>query len=69
MRPFSKTSDDHIATNGNLAIFEGKSEDPYLGTVEDWYFINNMNSPQTIHFELVQFQTMDQFTLNQVPNT
>ncbi len=69
MRPFSKTSDGHIATNGHLTIFEGRSEDPYLGTFEDWYFINSINVPQSIHLDLVQFQTIDQYSLNQVPNT
>ena len=69
MRPFDKTSDDHIAINGHLTIFHGKSENPVLGSIEDWYFINNVDTAQSIHVDLVQFQAMDQFKLNEVPNT
>ena len=40
-----------------------------MGSVEDWYFINNIDVMQSMHIDLIQFQTMDQFMLNVVPKT
>lgn len=69
MRPFVKTFDNHTAINGHLTIFEGKSENPMLGSVEDWFFINSVDTAQSIHVDLVQSQALDQYKLNEVPNT
>jgi FtsP/CotA-like multicopper oxidase with cupredoxin domain len=45
-----------MTINGRTDFHGGKSEDPTIGTVEDWYIINAMNLGHPIHFHLVNFQ-------------
>lgn len=44
--------------NGHIRMHDGLSENPKLGTVEDWYFVNAMFFGHPMHVHLVQFQTL-----------
>ena len=41
----------------------GRSDNPKIGTTEDWYFINTMDSVHPIHVHLINFQIIGQASL------
>lgn len=43
---------------------QGKSENPQIGTVEDWYLINgNTGIPHPFHVHLINFQMVKEYVL------
>jgi spore coat protein A, manganese oxidase len=36
----------------------GASDNPKIGTIEDWYFINTLFEAHPIHFHLINFQVV-----------
>jgi len=41
----------------------GESEDPEIGTIEDWYVINNLDENHPIHIHLINFQSIASYSL------
>lgn len=67
MRPLKITSGPRFSINGHADFHKGKSENPKIGTVEDWYLINLSGAMHPIHIHLIQFQHLRQYTLKMVP--
>lgn len=44
----------------------GASDFPQIGTIEDWYIINNLWEGHPIHFHLVNFQVIQTYRLKTV---
>lgn len=44
----------------------GASEDPQIGTTEDWYIINNLWEGHPIHVHLINFQIIDSYSLKTI---
>ena len=52
------------STNGHTMFDQGKSENPQVGTVEDWFLINvDSLKVHPFHFHLVNFQIVRDYTL------
>ena len=50
--------------NGHTMFHQGRSENPQIGTVEDWFMINlNLNKAHPFHFHLVNFQIVKSYEL------
>ena len=49
--------------NGRIDFHSGKSENPTIGTYEDWYLINTMTGTHPMHFHLINFQVIKILTL------
>lgn len=49
--------------NGRLDFHAGKSENPTIGTYEDWYLINLFGGAHPIHVHLINFQVVKILTL------
>lgn len=62
MRPLIKINGVY-SINGRLSFHSGKSENPTIGTYEDWYMINVMTSTHPMHFHLINFQVIKILTL------
>jgi len=45
----------------------GETETPQIGTVEDWYIINNLWEPHPMHFHLINFQIIQTYSLKLTP--
>lgn len=56
MRPLMLT--DVFSINGRSDFHYGKSENPTIGTYEDWYLINTMGNGHPIHVHLINFQVI-----------
>jgi FtsP/CotA-like multicopper oxidase with cupredoxin domain len=41
----------------------GESDNPKIGTTEDWYIINNIWEPHPMHLHLVNFQVVQTYSL------
>ena len=66
MRPLVRTTQFSFGINGHIDFHQGASENPMIGTVEDWYLINTMTSPQIghpIHVHLIQYEHLREYTL------
>lgn len=46
----------------------GASENPKIGTVEDWYLINAMDMIHPIHIHLINFQVIKSYYIKHVLN-
>jgi hypothetical protein len=67
MRPLlSLPRDEKFVINGHYMFDMGASDNPKIGTIEDWYFINTLFEVHPIHFHLVNFQVVQTFTLRMV---
>lgn len=62
MRPLFRDSNFAFFINGHYKFSEsGASENPIIGTTEDWYFMNNMLGPaihHPMHVHLITFQVL-----------
>lgn len=47
---------------------EGQSENPKIGTTEDWYIVNNVLEQHPIHIHLINFQAIGHYSLKTTPN-
>lgn len=45
----------------------GASENPKIGSVEDWYLINTISFGHPIHIHLIQFQIIEYYQLRVAP--
>ena len=72
MRPLlfyngGKKYDFRFSINGHPTFHGGKSENPQIGTVEDWYFINLIwFAPHPIHVHLINYQLVKEYSLKKV---
>lgn len=67
MRPLlSLPRDEKFVINGHYMFDMGASENPKIGTVEDWYFVNTLFEAHPMHFHLVNFQVIQTFSLKMV---
>ena len=69
MRPlffYAPGSDFRLSINGHPTFHGGKSENPQIGTIEDWYFINTMAFPHPIHVHLINYQLVKEYSLKKV---
>ena len=68
MRPlFMKNG--FFSINGHTAFDMGKSDNPQIGTVEDWYFVNTITNPHPIHVHLINFQIVLDYKLKDFSTT
>lgn len=44
--------------NQHAEMMKGQSNNPQIGTIEDWYIINTMAEAHPIHFHIVNFQVV-----------
>ena len=63
MRPLIFTSDGEYGINGHVRYHHGQSENPRIGTIEDWFMINPMGKNHPIHIHLIQYQTVELIAL------
>lgn len=56
MRPLMST--DALTINGRSDFHGGRSENPTIGTYEDWYLINTLQNGHPIHVHLINFQVI-----------
>ena len=64
MKPlFSRPSDKKFIINGHYKFMKGASDNPDIGTTEDWHFINNLVQAHPFHFHLVNFQVIQKYSL------
>ena len=70
MRPIllypEKEGGAFFSINGHVNFHHGQSENPQIGTVEDWYYINLIGNPHPIHVHLINFQMIKQYSLKMV---
>jgi hypothetical protein len=63
-KPFLRDAAFNFAINGHYRFSDsGATDQPRIGTTEDWYLINTMISPDIphpIHFHLINFQIIAQ---------
>jgi spore coat protein A, manganese oxidase len=52
-----------LTIHGRVEFHAGQSENPTMGTIEDWYIINTMNFAHPIHIHLINFQIINVFDL------
>ena len=70
MRPFFRTNANGFFFNGHYEFHNsGASDNPKIGTLEDWYLINAMTSAHPIHIHLINFQIMSKTTLKTFTTT
>ena len=68
MRPLiSRPFDQRFVINGHYMFDMGASENPQIGTIEDWYIINTITEPHPIHMHLQQFQVVRTYSLKLSP--
>ena len=68
MRPLlSRPSDMTFLINGHYMYDMGETDNPKIGTVEDWYIINNLFEPHPMHFHLVNHQVVQNYNLKLTP--
>lgn len=67
MRPLlSLPRDGKFVINGHYMFDMGASDNPKIGTTEDWFMINTLVEPHPIHFHLVNFQIVQTYSLRMV---
>lgn len=57
-----------FSINGRIDFHAGKSENPTIGTYEDWYLINTMDEAHPIHVHLINFQVVKILSLKRTTN-
>jgi FtsP/CotA-like multicopper oxidase with cupredoxin domain len=68
MRPLlSRPSDQKFVINGHYMFNMGETDNPKIGTVEDWYIVNNLFEPHPIHVHLINFQVVQTYDLKITP--
>lgn len=63
MRPLFFSSDGEFGINGHLRFSQGASDNPRIGTIEDWFLINIMDENHPIHIHLIQYQAVELIAL------
>lgn len=57
------------SVNAHTSFEQGKSENPQIGTVEDWYLINTNDDPHPFHVHLINFQMVKEYSLKMLKTT
>lgn len=70
MRPLIMVNSPKVffSINGRFDFHAGKSENPTIGTYEDWYLINTMDEDHPIHVHLINFQVVKVLNLRLTPS-
>jgi FtsP/CotA-like multicopper oxidase with cupredoxin domain len=64
MRALFSRPTEVVFTINMHPFFEGAaSEDPKIGTVEDWFIINTISESHPMHFHIVNFQVIEELSL------
>jgi spore coat protein A, manganese oxidase len=63
MRPLFFIGFTIFSIHGRTAFHQGWSENPTLGTVEDWFIINTIFFAHPMHIHLINFQVIREFDL------
>ena len=59
-----------FSINGHPGFHDGNSENPQIGSIEDWYFINLVAvSPHPIHVHLINYQLIQEYSLKKITAT
>jgi FtsP/CotA-like multicopper oxidase with cupredoxin domain len=71
MRPLLWIGQNIFTINGRLDFHKGWSENPMVGTTEDWIIANTIYFPHPIHIHLINFQVIREYDLQLLifPNT
>lgn len=62
-RPLVWVGRQTFTINGRVDFHNGSSENPTMGTVEDWYLINTIPFGHPIHVHLINFQVVREYDL------
>lgn len=68
MRPLMIFPGPIFSINGRTDFHAGNSENPKIGTYEDWYLINTMGGAHPIHVHLINFQVVKVLSLRKTSN-
>jgi FtsP/CotA-like multicopper oxidase with cupredoxin domain len=63
MRPLIWVGNNTFTINGRTDFHKGLSENPVLGSIEDWFLINTIFFPHPIHVHLINFQVIKEYDL------
>jgi FtsP/CotA-like multicopper oxidase with cupredoxin domain len=63
MRPLFFIGFKIFSIHGRTAFHQGWSENPIMGTIEDWFIINTIFFTHPIHIHLINFQVIREFDL------
>jgi FtsP/CotA-like multicopper oxidase with cupredoxin domain len=63
MRPLIFMGSTIFSIHGRTDFHQGWSENPMLGTVEDWFIINTIYFAHPIHIHLINFQIIREYDL------
>lgn len=71
-KPFMRDSfaEFNLVINGHHRYNEGASDQPRIGTTEDWFFMNLLlgpDLPHSVHVHLINFQIIAQGELKRMP--
>jgi hypothetical protein len=71
-KPFMRDSfaQFNLVINGHHHFGEGASDQPQIGTTEDWFFINtllNPDLPHSVHVHLINFQVISHGEMKKMP--
>lgn len=61
MRPLIWVGKQVFTINGRTDFHGGWSEDPTLGTTEDWFIINNIYFGHPIHVHLLNYEVVREY--------
>ena len=62
----STTTGTHFKINGHYRFHKGQSENPEIGTTEDWWLINLSGFEHPIHVHLINFQVVEYIGLRSI---
>jgi FtsP/CotA-like multicopper oxidase with cupredoxin domain len=63
MRPLLWIGQSVFTINGRLDFHKGWSENPMVGSTEDWIMANTIYFPHPIHVHLINFQVIREYDL------
>uniref|UniRef100_A0A1J3CGV6 Spore coat protein A n=1 Tax=Noccaea caerulescens TaxID=107243 RepID=A0A1J3CGV6_NOCCA len=66
MRPLVWMGQSIFTINGRTDFHKGRSENPMVGTIEDWFMINTIFFAHPIHVHLINFEVVKELTLRTI---
>jgi FtsP/CotA-like multicopper oxidase with cupredoxin domain len=64
---FSRPLEEVFSINMHPHFNQAASENPKIGSIEDWYIINTISESHPIHFHIINFQVMEELSLKTIP--
>jgi FtsP/CotA-like multicopper oxidase with cupredoxin domain len=64
---FSRPVEVVFSINMHPFFDQAASENPKIGSVEDWFIVNTASESHPIHFHLVNFQVLQELSLKAIP--